>query len=822
MRFAVLGALEVSANGASLSLGGRKQRTLLAILLLHANERVSRDRLVDALWGDCPPPSADVSLDTYVYRLRKLIGHERLVRTAGGYLLRVEPGELDVDQFERLIGIAGRAMDAGDHRGAAAALGEGLALWRGSAWADLLDQPLADGEPRRLEELRLSALESRIDAELAMGRGPELVPELEQLASEHPLRERLLAALMLALYRAGRQTAALDVFRAARDRLVDELGLEPGPELHELQRRILQHDPSLAKPRRVLRRRPSTHRAVASFVALAVAAAVTVAAVLSSGTPRAGRALGPGTNGLLGVNTRSGEIATATALTGAPGAVASGAGSIWVADPSNATVIRIDSRSGVVSDRIAVGAGPGSIVSGDRAIWVASTIGATLTRIDPATGTVTQRIPLRGLNPDAIAYGADRLWLADSTARALFEIDPTTGSVLRTVSLHERPSALAIADGALWVAGYDSATVAKLDPRSGSTIGRARVGSGPVALAFTGGALWVANSLDATITRVDPRTLAVRAIIPVRSGPSALTTDARSVWVASRYSDTVSRIDPARDKVGRTLVLRGQPTSLATESGRLWAGVAGRGVTHRGGTLVMLTAGSFGSVDPAFFIRTDPPQFGGLAYDTLVTFQHVGGSDGLRLVPDLALAIPTPTDAGSAYEFRVRPGSATPTDGSCARATSAARSSACSASDPPVAATSRGSSAPPSAPGGQRAVTSRGVSSPTTRPAPSSSTSPRRIPNSSSSSACSSTPLRFRREHRTANRARPRHPAPGRTGLPASTTPRSGLTATPSFASGHTLHNPTATPTRSYGGIPSPSTTPSSRSSTAVATGCLV
>lgn len=654
MRFAVLGALEVSANGASLPLGGRKQRTLLAILLLHANERVSRDRLLDALWGELPPPSADVSLDTYIYRLRKLIGHERLVRTAGGYVLRVEPGELDVDQFERLIGIAGRAMDAGDHRGAAVALGDGLALWRGSAWADLLDRPLADGELHRLEELRLSALESRIDAELAMGRGPELVPELEQLASEHPLRERLLAALMLALYRAGRQASALDVFRAARDRLVDELGLEPGPELHELQRRILQHDPSLTEPRHVLGRRPRAHRAVATLVALAVAA-VTVAAVLSSGTPPASRALGAGTNGLLGVNTRSGEIATATALTGAPGALASGAGSIWVADPSNATVARIDSRSGLVSDRIAVGAGPGSIVSGDGEIWVASTIGATVTRIDPATGTVTQRIPLHGLNPDAIAYGADRLWLADSTARELFEIDPRTGSVLRTVSLHERPSAVAIADGALWVAGYDSATVEKLDPRSGRTIGRAQVGTGPVALAFAGGALWVANSLDATISRVDPRTLAVRAIIPVRSGPSALTTDTRSVWVASRYSDSVSRIDPARDEVVRTLALRGQPTSLAADGGRLWAGVAGRGVTHRGGTLVMLTSGSFGSVDPAFFIRTAPPQFGGLAYDTLVTFQHVGGSDGLRLVPDLALAIPAPTNTGSVYEFRIRP-----------------------------------------------------------------------------------------------------------------------------------------------------------------------
>ena len=200
---------------------------------------------MDALWGERLPPSASDSLDTYVYRLRKQLGSDRLLRERGGYRLLVGPGELDVDRFEDLVARARYATDTGDHRAAGALLTEALGLWRGPAWADHLDHPAVVAEADRLEERRLDALESRLEAELASGAGAELVSELEQLVGEHPLRERLLAALMLALYRAGRQTEALEVFQAARQRLLDELGLELGPELRELQQRILQHDPTL-------------------------------------------------------------------------------------------------------------------------------------------------------------------------------------------------------------------------------------------------------------------------------------------------------------------------------------------------------------------------------------------------------------------------------------------------------------------------------------------------------------------------------------------------------------------------------------------------
>jgi predicted ATPase/DNA-binding SARP family transcriptional activator len=246
VRFGTLGPLEVTVDGRQVSLGGRRQRALLALLLLHANTVVSRHRLIDGVWGEEPPPSASESLDVYLYRLRKLIGPDRLRRQAGGYILRVEPGELDLDDFHRLVASARQATDASDAVRSVRALAAALALWRGPPLADLSDEPFIQTEITRLVQARLVALEDRVEAELRMGRGAGLVAELQELAAEHPLRERLAAALMVALYRAGRQADALAEYQAVRHRLVDELGLEPGPELQELERRILQHDPALA------------------------------------------------------------------------------------------------------------------------------------------------------------------------------------------------------------------------------------------------------------------------------------------------------------------------------------------------------------------------------------------------------------------------------------------------------------------------------------------------------------------------------------------------------------------------------------------------
>jgi DNA-binding SARP family transcriptional activator len=234
MEFRMLGPLEVISGGRALDLGGAKQRSLLAVLLIHPNEAVSRDTLIDALWEQSPPDAARKALQVHVARLRKQLGRDRIQTKAPGYAIRVAQGELDVEQFERLAAEGGRSR-----------LVEALALWRGPPLADVADARFARQEIGRLEERRLAVLEERIEADLSLGRHTELTAELESLVAEQPLRERLRALLMLALYRSGRQAEALAAYQDARRTLVDELGLEPGRELRDLHQRMLNQDAAL-------------------------------------------------------------------------------------------------------------------------------------------------------------------------------------------------------------------------------------------------------------------------------------------------------------------------------------------------------------------------------------------------------------------------------------------------------------------------------------------------------------------------------------------------------------------------------------------------
>ena len=253
VEFGVLGPLEVRFDGVPRPLGGPRQRALLGMLLCDANRVVSRDRLIEELVGREATDRPDNVLRVQVSRLRKVLAdgdaEPRLIARFPGYLLRVEPGELDLHRFEYLARAGAQASGSGDHGRAAAVLREAEGLWRGRrALADLEFESFARPEIDRLEELRLGVVERRVDAELALGRHAELVAELEELAGEWPLRERFRAQLLLALYRCGRQTDALEAYRRARDHLVDDFGLEPGEELRDLQAQILRHDPRLRAP----------------------------------------------------------------------------------------------------------------------------------------------------------------------------------------------------------------------------------------------------------------------------------------------------------------------------------------------------------------------------------------------------------------------------------------------------------------------------------------------------------------------------------------------------------------------------------------------
>lgn len=244
--FRLLGPLEVLSDGRPLGLGGPRRRGVLALLLLRANRVVPVEDLADALYDGIPPASAVTQIQRQVSDLRSLLGPTSIETRPPGYLIRVAPGELDLDRFERTVRLAREAVLGGDHRAGIALFDDALALWRGPAIADLASEPFARVAAERLEEVRLAAVEELLDAELGAGDAAPLVPRLRALVDEHPFRERLRGRLMVALYRAGRQPDALVAFRAGRDLLVEEFGLEPSPELRALEAAILRQDPSLA------------------------------------------------------------------------------------------------------------------------------------------------------------------------------------------------------------------------------------------------------------------------------------------------------------------------------------------------------------------------------------------------------------------------------------------------------------------------------------------------------------------------------------------------------------------------------------------------
>ena len=251
LEFRVLGPLQVERDGRLLPLGGFKQRGVLALLLLGRNRPVSRDQLVDVLWGERPPASAANSIQIYVSKLRRLLGDgdsadgSAIVTEPPGYRLRVPPGELDADRFERLITAGSEALGAGKADRAEKTFAHALTLWHGPPFADFAGEPFAQAEIARLEQLRLRALEEQIEARTALGCHATVLTQLPTLVDLHPLEERLRAQLMVALYRSGRQADALAVYQDFRSRLADELGLDPSPGLREIERQILRHDSAL-------------------------------------------------------------------------------------------------------------------------------------------------------------------------------------------------------------------------------------------------------------------------------------------------------------------------------------------------------------------------------------------------------------------------------------------------------------------------------------------------------------------------------------------------------------------------------------------------
>jgi peptide/nickel transport system substrate-binding protein len=326
---------------------------------------------------------------------------------------------------------------------------------------------------------------------------------------------------------------------------------------------------------------------------------------------------------------------------------------LWLADPDAGIVARVDPERGEVA-RIRLDGSPGELARAGNSIWVAGALSQTVSRVDLVTESVTQTIRVSDASITALAAGAGSVWAADGSSDRLLAIDPRSGNIRRAIDVGLHPTALAVGAGAIWIADYAAHSVAELDPGSGQTLATVAVGNGPTSIAVGDDGVWTANALDSTVSRIDPASDAVVATIPVDSTPVALQPVAGGIWVASEYKATLSEIDPSTNRVVRRRALAGRPYVFAADGSRLWLDVRPP-PAPRGGRLVLLQRPAI-SIDPGRAALWSPFQSTGLVHDGLVTFNHAGGPAGLQLVPDLAVALPTPTDAGKTYTFRLRPG----------------------------------------------------------------------------------------------------------------------------------------------------------------------
>jgi DNA-binding SARP family transcriptional activator/ABC-type branched-subunit amino acid transport system substrate-binding protein/DNA-binding beta-propeller fold protein YncE len=630
MDFRVLGPLEVTDGARAVPLGEGRQRSVLVLLLLHRNEAVPSERLVEALWGECPPPTAAKVLQNHVGQLRRALGPRdagRLQTRGRGYLLRVEPGELDLDRFEQLARDGADALGRDEAADAAARLREALTLWRGPALADVAYEPFAQPEIAALEEERLTALEQRIDVDLALGRHAGVIAELERLIAEHPLRERPRGQLMLALYRSGRQAEALDAYADARRRLVEELGIEPGPELQDLQRRILAHDPELGpdpRPRPLVSgRRP---------LALLLAGAVLVLAAVVGGIFELTRgsapitSLSPGSVGA--IDPDSGRIVEQVSLPGDPTRFAAGGRSVWVTGDDSHTVSKIDPGKRTVTRLLATGGFPSALAAGGGVVWVLDGRSGLLRKVDPAYGVgKTRRVAERnpaydvsraGTDPGSVAAGLGSVWLTDGSQR-LIRVDPATAEIVRRIDLRARLDGVAAGAGAVWAISGPSATVIRVD-RSGRETARIPIVSQPgfrspypLEIAVGEGFVWVLNGNTATVTKIDPESRGVSATIPIglERGAQRLAVGDGAAWVANA-DGSLARIDPTTN-VPRFLPVAHGLKDVAVAAGAVWV-TAGSGLSASAATRAHVGGGPVrplprASCAPIYYQGGGQPQY---------------------------------------------------------------------------------------------------------------------------------------------------------------------------------------------------------------------
>ena len=401
-------------------------------------------------------------------------------------------------------------------------------------------------------------------------------------------------------------------------------------------------------------RRPGRRTLIAATFGAAVVGVIAGVLLTQGGGSTASASVQPNSVGV--INPSNGRVATTFSAGSSPGGVAVGEGATWVTNTDADTVSRINTGSSIPNQTYQVGRGPVGVAVGGGSVWVANGLDGTVSRIDPASPSVAQTFHV-GNGPVGVAYGEGKVWVANSVDGTVSEIEPASGKPPRPLPAVPGVTGVVVAYGRVWVVSPATDTVVSLDPSSGQIVDKVSVGVDPVAIAAADGAIWVANRYDGTVSTIAPRSPGQAQIADVihhvGSGPISIAAVNGDVWVAG--DGTLSRIDSSNDQVAKQVLLGNPPQALAGTPAGLYVAVRSSGMEHRGGTLrVVEPAPDY--LDPA--LSYDPWTWSILAMTTdgLVGFRRVGGIEGVQPVPDLAVALPTPTDDGRRYTFRLRPG----------------------------------------------------------------------------------------------------------------------------------------------------------------------
>jgi ABC-type transport system substrate-binding protein/DNA-binding SARP family transcriptional activator len=671
-------------------LPGRQGRLLFAYLAVQRGRPVPRDELAAALWGEAPPATWDKALTVLVSKLRSLLteagldGPHALTAAFGCYRLDLPEGTwIDAVAAVDAAGEAERVLAAGDPAAAktAALLAESLTQQvflpgDNGAWVE--------DKRRELADCRSRAVTALADACLRSGAGGEAASWAQQAIGLEPFRETGYRLLMEAHAADGNRAEALRVYERCRRLLADELGAYPSPETESVYQRLLQAPPAPKRPfPEPLLQAPSAPdrppperpapgvppaagrgRSLARPRLLAVTAAV---AVLVATGVVAGVAATSGGQQQVAVPANSvvaldpnGSVTTTLTVGARPVAAVAAAHSLWVANLEDRTVTRIDLSSRRIQQSIPIGGTPTALAATPGAVWVSDSTGQ-ISKIDPEYDRPVPALQLvadttvRPRSAWPMLAASRSIWIVDPDGYVA-QIDPGSGRKTGLVDVGDDPSAVAAGAGSLWVTNSADGTVTRIDPAT-QVATPIPVGHGPDAVAVNAAGVWVANAGDNALVRIDPDTGAVAATAPVGDGPAAVLATATALWVANARDGTVMRLDPRSGAVTNTIHLGGSPTALVSAAGRVWVTVAPAPPPPpvTGGTAHFTMQNDFQSPDPALPSANNYEVFYATCAN-LVTYPDKPAPAGSQIVPEVAEAVPAPTDGGRTYSFTIRSG----------------------------------------------------------------------------------------------------------------------------------------------------------------------